>query len=207
MVDSESLKAVAKGYPAVVKLANEATDYYRKQLYINDKCAKGQAFHEPLLKAFETHLAATSALRSELMEWKRTLELETLKSIEAKRGKDLEWEIRNTVLVLEHLFMALPRATEELAAPAKLFVARAKKAKAALDELEAVYDATDGMQSRALVRKMAILNKSLSSAQAKLERGESLDHWDVNAIRGDFQGLLSDRKWLKFELPLVILVP
>ncbi len=90
-------------FQALIPVMNEASRYYERQDYKDDKMAKGQELHGKLVPAAEAFLARRAQLEAELKIVRTVVNQRQLEAIEKREGKSYAWHLRNVLNQAEPL--------------------------------------------------------------------------------------------------------
>ena len=93
----------AHAFEAVIPVANEASRYYERQDYKDDRMARGRELHARLVAAFEPFLAQRARLEAEMKAIKAVVNQRQLETIERREGRAYAWHVRNVLNEAEPL--------------------------------------------------------------------------------------------------------
>jgi Protein of unknown function (DUF3829) len=99
----ELAREYARAFEAVIPVANEASRYYERQDYKEDKTARGRELHARLVAVFEPFLAQRTRLEAEMKAVKTVLNQRQLVAIERREGRAYAWHVRNVLNEAEPL--------------------------------------------------------------------------------------------------------
>lgn len=93
----------ARSFEALVPIVNEASRYYERKDYKDDKMALGRELHGKLVAAYEPFLRQRKLLEAELTSIKTVVNQRQLEAIEKHEGKSYAWHVRNVLNQAEPL--------------------------------------------------------------------------------------------------------
>jgi hypothetical protein len=171
---------------ALGPILNEASAYYERKDYKDDKMAGGKALHAKIVAAAEPFLAARARLEAVMKEEKAKVDLRRLAAIEQHEGRSANWQVANVMLRARHVIDALPSGRNPVVDVAVFDAAIADYA-AAVKEMDAfgagkpnaffVFES----QPRALLGKLRDLQEKLDRAKGDARRGGGDDlTWIIN---------------------------
>src|SRR5260370_22701801 len=171
---------------ALGPILNEASAYYERKDYKDDKMAGGKALHAKIVAAAEPFLAARARLEAVMKEEKAKVDLRRLAAIEQHEGRSANWHVAHVMLRARHAIHPLPSGRNPVVDVAVFDAAIADYA-AAVKEMDAfgagkpntffVFES----QPRALLGKLRDLEAKLDRAKADARRGGGDDlTWIIN---------------------------
>jgi Protein of unknown function (DUF3829) len=93
----------ARAFEAVIPVVNEASRYYERQDYKDDRMARGRELHGKLMAAFEPFLRQRALLEAEMKAIKTVVNGRQLDAIERREGRAYAWHVRNVMNEAEPL--------------------------------------------------------------------------------------------------------
>ena len=171
---------------ALGPVLNEASAYYERKDYKDDKMAGGKALHGQIVAAAEPFLAARARLDAVMMQEKAKVDLRRLATIESHEGRSANWQVANVMLRARRVMDALPSNAKSVV-DLPVFDAAVADYAAAVKEMDAfgagkpnaffVFES----QPRALLGKLRELQEKLDRANGDARRGGGDDlTWIIN---------------------------
>lgn len=93
-----AMRAYMKAYADLAVIVNEASAYYERQDYRDDKMAGAKQWHAKLAPAAETFLAARANLEKVFKIEKTALDQRELALVEKTEGRKAHWHVRNLMI-------------------------------------------------------------------------------------------------------------
>ena len=108
----------ATAFETLVPILNDASAYYERQDYKDDKMAGGKAFHAKIVPAMNAFLAARGRLEAGQEALSAGLDKQELALLEKNEGKSERWHVRSLAIAAKAAVNALPKdqTPEELTA-------------------------------------------------------------------------------------------
>lgn len=178
---------------ALGPILSEASAYYERKDYKDDKMAGGKALHAKIVAAAEPFLAARARVDAVMKEEKAKVDLARLAAIEQHEGRSANWQVANVMLRARRVMDALPSGARPVVDVGIFDAAIADYAGAvkAMDAFGAgkpnaffVFE----LQPRALLGKLRDFQEKLDRAKGDARRGGGEDlTWIVN----DYNAMVS----------------
>jgi hypothetical protein len=105
----DAARDYAASFEALVPILNDASAYYERQDYKDDKMAGGQALHAKIVPAMTAFLATRARLEEAEEELSAGLDRQGIALIERREGKSLQWQIRHLGMTAKAALRAMPR--------------------------------------------------------------------------------------------------
>jgi uncharacterized protein DUF3829 len=174
-------------------ILNEASAYYERKDYKDDKMAGGKALHAKIVAAAEPFLAARARVDAVMKEEKAKVDLRRLAAIESHEGRSANWQVANVMMRAQRLMDLLPSNAKPVV-DLQTFDAAMVDYGAAVKEMDAYGAAHPNSffvfesQPRSLLSKLRDFQEKLDRAKGDARRGGGNDlTWIVN----DYNSMVS----------------
>jgi hypothetical protein len=104
----EAARAYAASFEKLVPLLNDASSYYERKDYTDDKVARGKALHAQIVPAMIAFYAARERLEDGQEQLSAGLGRQELALIESHEGKSKRWHLRHIALAAKATIAAMP---------------------------------------------------------------------------------------------------
>jgi len=132
----EAVVLLSEAFTTLAPLVKKAHDYYEQEDFQDDAAKGAQELHAAMMPLFRKTFEAEAELRRGLDTLKADLDRRQLAQMEAQRGRDYHWHLRNFMLAAKPLINLLPESANAPLIDASVYRAR-------YDELEAAYTALE----------------------------------------------------------------
>jgi hypothetical protein len=174
-------------------ILNEASAYYERKDYKDDKMAGGIALHAKIVAAAEPFLATRARLDALFTVEKAKVDAARLVSIEKQEGRKANWHVANVMIRAQRVMDLLPSAAKPVIDVAPFDAAIADYA-GAVKDMDA-YGASNPnsffvfeSQPRSLLSKLRDFQEKIDRAKGDARRGGGSDlTWIVN----DYNSMVS----------------
>lgn len=171
----DAARAYAASFETLVPLLNDATGYYGRKDYTDDKMAGGKALHAKLLPAANAFYASRARLEAGQEQLSDGLARQELALIEAREGKSKRWHIRHLAIAAKATIDAMPRDknVRDMTAFSQAIVALAGAVRD-YDEGSKTFGGGDASNARELLARFRTLREKIEQKDASSSDFESV---------------------------------
>lgn len=181
-----AVRRYIEAYLVLAPIITQASGYYDRKDYKDDKAAEGRALHVKLVPAAEAYLKERATLNREMRSFKQDVDKRSLAAIDAAEGRKARWHVKNVMMIAEEVIELMPTNASPMVNMPVFEEVLARYA-AAVREMDSYAQANPGQfsgfesQPRNLLGKLRDFREKLARSKGDARRGAGQDlTWIIN---------------------------